>query len=621
MKKFNEKRNFILILLLLICCSLPLSFYEPRSNLELKPKPQLSSSSEFEDFSNEDHGTMGLDIEFVDEYHGYEPSPYCDQRIHQGPFTDPYGVEYWNVFIVRDNLLGGNTWSVHYLDTPLYVGHIEFSIWLNSGDPCTVPNNHIIKFRDKSDNVAFQFKFDLKSNNAYYYTGSTWSLFASMTRAEWYKVTISFNINSETYNSKIIHEGTNQIAGCLWDKPYQNLVPIEEVYFGTKNDHFSGNTRWDDFLFKKGDYVKDLDPYSKVGGECEWQVSELENIATPGDDKYNIHSGYNELANDVYRFDPLFPYTQLDERDIINRKVSSITVHILCMCTHFGGGNAKIKVSYSLDFDHGTWSSSQEVESQFDGWTSFRWDGLNLKMSDFDYLWVKFTADIEMDGIVAIDATYVEIEYVPEKIGIFFWTSDAGNNENKLNIYADDHIVDYRNVIYGEGYRQFYYQKDAIDDDEVNASFEEITEFVFESDIVFFYFWAHGNIDNGESLVDLNGYLGGYTELTNSDLAGYLEQIKSWRIGFLIESCYAGYFVLAFDDPEYTYLAITASDTSHESMNFGFEGVFSNHFWIGVGIWGKNAAEAYTWAKGFVINRGPMYNNNLYSQTGYMFFN
>ena len=60
-------------------------------------KPKSSGYTETEDFSSESHGTTGLGIDFIDEYHGYGPGSYCDHYINDGPFGD-----HRKVFYIRD---------------------------------------------------------------------------------------------------------------------------------------------------------------------------------------------------------------------------------------------------------------------------------------------------------------------------------------------------------------------------------------------------------------------------------------------------------------------------------------------------------------------------------------
>lgn len=235
-----SKKFWVISLIIIISC-LPLI---PELQTTIDGAIKSSSIQETEDFSNEAHGTTGLDIDFIDEYHGYGSWYYCDQYIADGPYGNHY-----KVLIMRDAQGAKNTWSVHYLDNSYEVGTIEFSLWLNSGGSCTNPHYHYIKFRDSSDTIAFQLQFDLYSNKAYYHTGSEWALIATLTKAEWYRYSIDFNKDAAKFNIEIVKETTSTVVGIITNAEYQNNVPIEEVYLGTTYYHYSGNTRWDNFLF------------------------------------------------------------------------------------------------------------------------------------------------------------------------------------------------------------------------------------------------------------------------------------------------------------------------------------------------------------------------------------
>jgi len=64
-------------------------------------------------FENELHGTIGLDLEFLDEYYGHAPSAYTDIKVIDGP------VDGHNKFLsVTDSQAGTNTWGVHHFDNP-----------------------------------------------------------------------------------------------------------------------------------------------------------------------------------------------------------------------------------------------------------------------------------------------------------------------------------------------------------------------------------------------------------------------------------------------------------------------------------------------------------------------
>ncbi|MFX1391573.1 MAG: hypothetical protein ACFE9Z_16025 [Promethearchaeota archaeon] len=629
MKTIERRTKLVLMLLVILGITLPALVHLSVPNVNKQITPKSSSLPEIEDFSSEAHGTSGLDIDFIDEYHGYGSGYYCDHYISDGPFGD-----HSKVLIVRDAQGALNTWSVHYLDESLYLGYIKFSLWLNGGGSCTNPHYHYIKFRDNSDTVAFQLRFDLYTNNAYYYSGSTWSLIATLTKAEWYRYNIDFNINSHTFNIEIKKETTGEIAGKLFDRPYENNVPIEEVYIGTTVNHYSGNSRWDDFEFGKDEYSDTLRPNQEV--QIQWEYSDVTYIdeeiekPNPGDGNSNSHSGYSEYKTDIFGMDTIG----------LDRRVASINVHLLCVCDVYLTGFARIKIYYRIG-NEGAWSSEKVVSSPFSkDWVSFRWDGLSLSKSDIDNLQIRLTAEISTTGLeggVSVDTMYVEIEHIPEKIGVFFWASDAGTSAGNIAYEEEiaNHVYSYRDVLIQEGYTKFFMIPD-VDDDDLNDEFNNVKAFEYKSDSIFFYFWGHGNVDGSHSFVKLNCYI----DYRRCDLYSYsliyiLNSFESSRIGYLVESCKSGYFVEDLDDNP--FLAISSSDHLLNSYSdILHEGRFSNHFWDAVGndydaymayvnanYWNQyysNPIWIIIFAPLWWPYQNPQYDNNLYDHTGYMFF-
>lgn len=203
-------------------------------------------SSEAEDFSTEVHGTTGLDIDWVDEYHGYGSGWYCDQRVLDGPYGS-----HTKVLMVRDAQGGANTWSVKWLDNAYDEGSIQFVLWLTKGSRCTSPHYHYLKFRNSANTIAFEFRFDLKTAQTWVKGGSEWQLIATLTNNDWYQYSISFSKSEGTFSVDIEHESTGNPMATISDVSYQNIVSIEEVYIGTNVADYHGNSRWDNFIFTR----------------------------------------------------------------------------------------------------------------------------------------------------------------------------------------------------------------------------------------------------------------------------------------------------------------------------------------------------------------------------------
>ena len=197
----------VLLIAFLMAFSIPI-FGGPHSTINNNTKMGIQTSDltpdvEIEDFSSEEHGTTGLDIDFIDEYHGYV-SVYCDQYVNDGPFGTHSKVLY-----ARDAQSGMNTWSVHYLNNPLTHGTIEFSLWLNPGSSCNSPHYHYLKFRTFSDITAFEFRFNLENGNVEYTDGSSYSSnILNLDTAKWYDYEITIDVSLGLYDLRCSEEGT-----------------------------------------------------------------------------------------------------------------------------------------------------------------------------------------------------------------------------------------------------------------------------------------------------------------------------------------------------------------------------------------------------------------------------
>ena len=296
----------------------------------------------------------------------------------------------------------------------------------------------------------------------------------------------------------------------------------------------------------------------------------------------------------------------------LDRKVASITVHLLCMCDVIGGGHAKIIVYYRIG-NGGAWSSEKEVSSPFSkDWISFRWDGLSLSKNDIDNLQIRLTADIyasKFEGGVSVDTMYVEVEHIPEKIGVFMWCSETGTQSI---------INQYKTVLAQKGYTKFF----EYEDPGIYNVFPDIEDYEFSSDTIFFYFYGHGeyksNYDNSY------WYYRPSVSISSEMLRYLMDTLETDKKGFLIEACYSGGFVDDFQD-EY-YLAMSSSSKYLPSYAYGpgfpSEGIFSDYFWNFAGI-GYNAIDAFNLARTFnsLIWTWPWQDPQITDHTvGYDFF-
>ncbi|MFX0075380.1 MAG: hypothetical protein ACFE96_08060 [Candidatus Hermodarchaeota archaeon] len=212
--------------------------------------PNPSSSIETEDFSSYTHATTGSNIiPFINDYHGYGSGYYCDQRVIDGPYGDHYKVLY-----VRDAQGSLNTWSMHHLNDPLFHGKIEFSLYLNPGSSCTNPHYHYLKFRALNNDIAFEFRFNLKNGAVEYTDGSSYSSnVLNLQEKMWYRYEISLDASVGNYDLTCTEEVSQNQVEFIENIKFKNFVAIEEMYIGTNVGDYSGNSRWDDFWFEEID--------------------------------------------------------------------------------------------------------------------------------------------------------------------------------------------------------------------------------------------------------------------------------------------------------------------------------------------------------------------------------
>lgn len=215
-------------------------------------------------------------------------------------------------------------------------------------------------------------------------------------------------------------------------------------------------------------------------------------------------------------------------------------------------------------------------------------------------------------------------EECPKKIGVFFWASDAGYLDGDDTYKADiaAHVNRYANILIGEGYEKIFRFEDTSDWYKLESNFKEIDRYESKEDIIFFYFWGHGDAVDGVDLSSDRYYLNTYK------LKQQLNTLESKRIGFLVEACQSGYFVFDFFDKNYLTIASAHFNYDAAIHPQEHEAYFSAYFWDGVGTWNFNAEGAWNHANNWNYLIGwplwpfqfSMYYNILFEQTGYMFF-
>lgn len=194
-----------------------------------------------------------------------------------------------------------------------------------------------------------------------------------------------------------------------------------------------------------------------------------------------------------------------------------------------------------------------------------------------------------------------------EKIGVFFWASDAGTQTV---------INEYKTVLQNEGYTKFFEFRDTTN---FYSDFQQVASYEDSDDIVFFYLFGHGNNDGSHSLTAFR--TGGYSVVYSNTFRSYCDTLDSSKVGLVISSCYSGDW--ADDMLGGGYFAASSSDESHSSWSVGAlpgEERFANYFFNAVSS-GYSAYNAYLYAKGQLPTTGTYVQNpKVCNQCSYSFF-
>ncbi|NWF94805.1 MAG: pre-peptidase C-terminal domain-containing protein [Candidatus Thorarchaeota archaeon] len=194
-----------------------------------------------------------------------------------------------------------------------------------------------------------------------------------------------------------------------------------------------------------------------------------------------------------------------------------------------------------------------------------------------------------------------------EKIGVFFWASDAGTQTV---------INEYKAILQSEGYTKFFEFKDTTN---FANDFATVAAYEDSTDIIFFYLFGHGNNDGYHSYTAFR--TGGYSIVYSNTFRSYLDGLDSTKVGLLISSCHSGDW--ADDMAGGGYLAMSSSDETHNSWAVSTlpgEEVFANYFWQYVQQ-GYSAVSAFNAAKALMPTSGTYVQNpKIVNECSYSFF-
>jgi len=202
----------------------------------------------------------------------------------------------------------------------------------------------------------------------------------------------------------------------------------------------------------------------------------------------------------------------------------------------------------------------------------------------------------------------------PLKLAFFIYASDVAT-ESIIRPYADI-------LGYDHGYIAFLYE-----DPNLESVFDSIDNLEDYNDMLFFYFYGHGEHVDGQFIFDYSPAL----DMGSIMLRYHFDKFEAESIAVLMESCYSGEFVDRFEDND-KYLIMTPTDINHPAAAYGpsfpSEPIFSDFFWSYVDSGddaitafnkakAKNAEEPYLSPYGTWTNRYPQ-KTAFYS--GYNFF-
>ncbi len=184
----------------------------------------------------------------------------------------------------------------------------------------------------------------------------------------------------------------------------------------------------------------------------------------------------------------------------------------------------------------------------------------------------RFNSD--METVYSGGTNDFELVGITEKIGVFFWASDAGEEE-----YIDDYIE----ILEDEhGYTKFYKYEDCANVAAVESAMDTIDAYEHDQDTVFVYIMGHGSTYNGHSRTKFKE---DGTTIYSDDFREYMDDLEAPRKCIVVESCYSGYWVDDFAASP--YLAISSSREDKPALTYlsqptPYEGKFSHYFFAQV---------------------------------------
>ncbi len=197
------------------------------------------------DFENENVGTFGTYIDFIDEYLGYTPIDYTDISVkHESDGS--------NCLYVHDCGDDRLTRGTHYITYPQTNGTIEFTNKFTSPNSYYGQQSSYFGLKSIDNRRAIYMQVDHTYGRYFYFDGSTWNLIADVNPDIWYQHHIEFNCNEGEKGkySWIISTLEGVEIGRVNNIDFEGDFTegtIDELYITTDKSSWLVQSFWDDF--------------------------------------------------------------------------------------------------------------------------------------------------------------------------------------------------------------------------------------------------------------------------------------------------------------------------------------------------------------------------------------
>ncbi|MBN1216715.1 MAG: hypothetical protein JXA99_14910 [Candidatus Lokiarchaeota archaeon] len=207
-------------------------------------------------FENVTDDSLGNSIDFIDEYQN--SSLGTEIRMIEESFNG-----HKNYLRISDNDGSNNTWAVHYIKNPQYLGTIEYYHLFIQNPSGSINQRETIQFRSSSDTIAFQVQFNHQNGSMQYYNGLNWQEIAILNPNIWCHHKIIFDCNSGTNGqfTWIISSEKGEEIARVSNIEFENDFTgdtIDKIYIETSIEDYGLNSYWDAFGFI-------WDPYYNLG--------------------------------------------------------------------------------------------------------------------------------------------------------------------------------------------------------------------------------------------------------------------------------------------------------------------------------------------------------------------